>query len=139
MLGNSRKDWGKLSGLGDRFLKTRKEQTEPQLFSSLWLPNTAMCPMCSLVPQLCETAGLPSSIPLQHQMEAGIRSSLTAGGRSQNLWSPSLHSWARFPGSKVILANLLSLGIGIFLDPIETPYSPHLRRVRRSQHTLSSP
>lgn len=63
MLGNSRKDWGKLSGLGDRFLKTRKEQTEPQLFSSLWLPNTAMCPMCSLVPSSVEQLACPPPSP----------------------------------------------------------------------------
>lgn len=65
MLGNTRKDWGKLSGPGDRFLKTRKEQTESQLFSSLWLPNAVMRPHVLPCPQFCEPAGLPSSIPFQ--------------------------------------------------------------------------
>lgn len=62
MFGNSRKDWGKLSGPGDRFRRPEKSRQSPSFFLTLALQHCHVPPYVPC-PQLCEPAGLPSSIP----------------------------------------------------------------------------
>lgn len=63
ILDNSRKDWGKLSDPGDRFLKTRKEQTESQLFSHFVSPTLPCALLCSLVPSSVNQLACPPPSP----------------------------------------------------------------------------
>lgn len=102
ILGNSRKNRGKLSDPGDRFLKTRKEQTESQLFSHFDSPTLSCALLCSLVPSSVNQLASPPSNPFdtkQKQVSGPVchwEADLRTSG------SHSLHFWACFPVSKVV-------------------------------------